>query len=284
MTMSTGEPVLVLDRFAEVRERLIALLRGLTDEHWAMPTVCAGWTVHDVALHLLGVNVSNVSRRRDGFGGNFAAFVPPGGDLADERTLATTLNAWNETWVLATRRISPRMLPDLLDATARQLEAYLETLDLFATGDAVSWAGPEPAPVWLDVAREYTEQWTHQAQIRDAVGAPLLDEPHLFAPVLAAFMHALPHTLRDLVRPTGTTLLVEILGPAGGIWAVARDDERWRFTDPEDVAPNRVRFDQDTAWRLVTKGLVPGFARKRTTIVGDEELGEEVLRMVSIIA
>jgi len=282
--MSTDEPVLVLDRFPELRERLVALLQGLTDEQWATPTVCAGWTVHDVALHLLGVNVSNVSRRRDGFVGNLAAFVPPGGDLADERTLAATLNAWNETWVLAMRRISPRMLPELLDATGRQLEAHLGTLDPFATGAPVSWAGPEPAPVWIDVAREYTEQWTHQAQIRDAVGAPLLDEPRLFAPVLAAFMHALPHTLRDLDRPPGTTLRVEVTGLAGGKWTAAREGEGWRFADPADAGPNRVIVDQDTAWRLVTKGLAPEAARARVAIAGDRELGEAVLQMVAIIA
>ena len=282
--MHTLEPVLVVDLFPELRAHLGALLATLTDEQWEMPTVCDGWTVHDVALHLLGVNVANVSRRRDRHPGNFATYAPAGGDLADERTLVATLNAWNEAWVLAARRISPALLRELLDSTGRALEAHLRTLDLFATGDPVGWAGPEPAPVWLDVAREYTEQWVHQAQIRDAVGAPPIDEPRLLAPVLAAFMHALPRTLRHLDRPSGTRLDVVVTGPAGGRWTALRVKSAWTLTAPGAPAGNRVTLDQDTAWRLATKGLAPDAARERVTVQGDPALGAAVLEMVAIIA
>jgi len=59
-------PVLVVEVFPEVRHRLVALLTELADTQWAAPTVCPGWSVKDVALHLLGVTVANISRRRDG--------------------------------------------------------------------------------------------------------------------------------------------------------------------------------------------------------------------------
>jgi hypothetical protein len=45
---------------------------------------------------------------------------------------------------------------------------------MFAMGEPVTWAGPEPAPIWLDIAREYTERWLHQAQVRDATRNPPL--------------------------------------------------------------------------------------------------------------
>lgn len=35
------------------RAALIADLEGLTDEHWGRPSLCAGWSVHDVAAHLV---------------------------------------------------------------------------------------------------------------------------------------------------------------------------------------------------------------------------------------
>src|SRR5258707_12794436 len=85
-----------------------------------------------------------------------------------------------------------------------------------ALGDPVSWVGPAPAPVWLDIAREYTEQWMHQAQIRDAIGVGGIRERRLFAPVLATFMLALPHALRGVIAPEGTRLRVVITGEAGG--------------------------------------------------------------------
>jgi len=42
------------------RHALIADLEGLSDEQWRTPSLCAGWTVHDVAAHLVG-NASPIS-------------------------------------------------------------------------------------------------------------------------------------------------------------------------------------------------------------------------------
>src|SRR6266852_4119801 len=75
---------------------------------------------------------------------------------------------FNDDWVRAARRLSPHVMRDLLAAAGPLLFAYFASLDLAATGGPVSWAGPAPAPVWLDVAREYTERWHHQQHIRDA--------------------------------------------------------------------------------------------------------------------
>jgi hypothetical protein len=58
--------------------------------------------------------------------------------------------------VEATRRISPRLLVELLTLTGPQVTAYFQSRDPFVLGEAVSWAGDAPAPVWLDVAREYS--------------------------------------------------------------------------------------------------------------------------------
>jgi uncharacterized protein (TIGR03083 family) len=38
------------------RRRFEAMLAGLTDDEWSAPTRCDGWTVQDVAAHLVGVN------------------------------------------------------------------------------------------------------------------------------------------------------------------------------------------------------------------------------------
>lgn len=42
------------------RHALIADLGGLDDEQWRAPSLCEGWTVHDVAAHLVG-NASAIS-------------------------------------------------------------------------------------------------------------------------------------------------------------------------------------------------------------------------------
>ena len=86
----------------------------------------------------------------------------------------------------------------------------------------MSWAGPGAAPVWLDLAREYSERWHHQQQIRDAASRPGLYDERLFAPVLDAFVRALPHTFRSADAPLGTTVQLIIEGPGGNQWCLRK--------------------------------------------------------------
>lgn len=174
--MNEPGAVLTTHLFPELLQHLLSLLDSLTDAEWQSATTLPGWTVKDIAQHLLGGDVGNLSRRRDNF------------------QLPVTINGWedivafvnrlNETWFEAGRRISPRLTRSLLAVTGEQWNEYVASLDPYALGGPVEWAGSAPAPIWFDVAREYTERWTHQAQIRDAVGRPGIREPRLFAPVL----------------------------------------------------------------------------------------------------
>ena len=275
-------PSLVLDLFPEERAALLELLSSLSDEEWGRPTVCPGWSAKDVALHLLGDDIGRLSRGRDAFAP--AAFAPTGrGDF--EAELLAFINRQNERWVEATRRLSPRLLIDLLRWSGEETRRYFESLDPYILGEPVSWAGPEPAPVWLDVAREYTERWLHQQQIRDAVGKPGLKERRLFAPVLDTFARALPQTYRDVAAPAGTHVRLTITGDAGGAWSLVRDGAGWRLHTHADGEPQAaVVLDQETAWRLFTKGISRDEALATATISGERALGLKVLETVSIIA
>jgi uncharacterized protein (TIGR03083 family) len=286
MHESATPPVHVMELYPEVREGGVRLLQSLQDWEWRLPTVCPGWDVHDVTSHIAGGLLANVSRRRDRHAGNFHDFEPRDNARLDEHErLIYTLNGWNEAWVLAGRRISPPLLIEIIDSAGRQLEEYFTTLNLAVLGDPVGWAGPESPPVWLDVAREYTELWTHLAQIREATGRGVVDAPHLLAPVLATFAYGIPHALRSIERPVGTAFTVVIRGEAGGQWWVKRAPSGWELhreaTGPADAV---VELDQVTAWRLATKGVSRDDARREVIIDGDIELGEGFLNLVAILA
>ena len=269
------EPVLVLDLFPEERAALIDVLSILTEDEWARPTACPGWSVKDVAGHILGVDLGNLSWRRDGFRAGGPA---PGADLV------AFVDRINAEWVRSARRLSPRVLLDLLATSGPPLFDYLGSLDLFAVAEPVSWAGPEPAPVWLDVAREYTERWVHQQQIRDAVGRPGLTDRRFLAPVLASFAHALPMAFRHMGAPRGTTVHLHIDGESGGDWSVVRTEDGWtlRVGGPP-AADARVVLDAGVAWRLFSKGLDPAEAERQAAFAGDRSLGMRVLHAVAII-
>jgi uncharacterized protein (TIGR03083 family) len=271
------QPILVVDRFPEILDALLSLLGGLSVDAWQRPTVCPGWCVKDVALHLLGVEVGNLSRRRDGHTATAS--------ITSWDELVAWLNDFNEAWVQAARRMSQRLLIDLLQDTGRQMCAFFRSLDPYALGGAVDWVGPEPAPIWLDLAREYTERWCHQQQIRDAVGQPGLTQPRYLAPVLAAFMWALPQTFRAISAVEGTVVTLTIHGASGGQWSVRQEEGAWRLYEG---APDRrnaeVLIDDAMAWRLCTRGLSQEHAREQVTLVGDQVLASQVYEMVSIIA
>jgi uncharacterized protein (TIGR03083 family) len=269
------EPIIVTHLFGEERTALLDVLGSLTDEEWRRPTVCAGWSVHDVAVHLLGGYAGNLSRRRDRFAN---AELPPGDDLVER------LDVYNEVWVEAARRLSPPILIQMLALLGDQLDAYFESVDAFETGGEVMWAGDGPAPVWLDLAREYTEHWHHQQHIRDATDRPILDEPRLMHPVLAAFAFALPKTFADIETPGGTSFTLTVTGPAGGDWTIV-DQNGWRlFEGRPPVSDARVVLPQDVVWRLFTKGISPAAAREAASIEGDQRLASHLFNAVAIIA
>ncbi|MBN1814097.1 MAG: maleylpyruvate isomerase N-terminal domain-containing protein [Anaerolineae bacterium] len=239
---------------------------------------CAGWSVKDVAAHLLGDEIGNLSRRRDGYSAISKS-------IAGWEALVAFVNESNVQWVEAARRISPRLLCDLIALTGGQMCEYSESLDPYATGGSVSWAGPDPAPVWLDIAREYTERWLHQQHIRDAVGEPGLKEPRYLAPVLDAFARALPYTYEKVNAADGTLVALTITGESGGQWFLLQESGLWklyRHVAQESYAETII--DQEDAWRLFTKGFSKSGMQERITVRGDQSLGLRILDMVSIIA
>lgn len=274
--MHPPEPVLVVDLFPDERALLLGLLSNLSLEEWEAPTACAGWSVKDVVAHLLGDDLGRLSRQRD----KFTTWNP----LPDEGLL-TFINRQNAEWVQAMRRLSPQILCELLRRSGDEVYSLFTSLDLFEPGPPVSWAGPEPAPVWLDVAREYTERWHHGQHIRDAVGAPRLLEPRFFAPVLATFVRALPHTFRDVDASEDSGVALTITGDSGGEWSISREVSRWALYAGTPLQPAvRVTLDQSVAWRLFTKGLSPEEAEREAHLEGDYHLGRTVLKTVAIIA
>jgi len=260
-------PVHLAHRFAPLDTELIALLRGLRPDDWGRPTACALWTVKDIAAHLLDGNLRRLSFQRDG--------LPPEPDvpLQGYADLVKYLDRLNAEWVAAARRISPPLLIDLLEHTGRQ------AAELFA------WAGEAQSVNWFDIGREYTERWLHQQQIRDAVGAPGLSSREWLHPVLDLFLRALPHRYRDVAAEPGTELQVAIAGAAGGDWTLRREPAEWRlYVGASPTPAAAVRMDQDTAWRLFSKGLDPAEARERVTLEGDQPLGSGVLATLAVMA
>ena len=276
--MKTPEPIIVADLFPPVLESLLELLSGLSADDWNKPTACARWSVKDITGHLLGGEIGILSRKRDGYAYSGNASI-------SWEDLVKLINRLNDTWVKATSRMSPGVLCELMKVTGEEVCEYFTSLDPYAIGGPVDWASSEPAPVWLDLAREYTERWHHQQQIRDAVGKPGLKEPRFFAPVLDAFVRALPLTYAEVDSEDGTLIALTIAGDSGGRWFLLRESGVWNlYIDADNTADAELVIDQDVAWRLFTKGISTDGALAQSTLIGNERLALKALNTVSVIA
>lgn len=270
-----------LELFPVLDRMLIGLLESLTEAEWNAPTVARLWKVKDVAAHLLDGNLRGLSISRDHY------FGEPAGNIHSYQDLVSFLNNLNMTWTRAAQRLSPKVLIELLAITGKQYATHLEALDPFDNAVfPVAWAGQETSPNWFHIAREYTEKFLHQQQIRDAVSKEGLMTKELYYPFLDTFMHALPYTFRNTEAAANTIVSVVVSTDIGGQWNITKTAAGWVLSkgDSTKASHSKVTIDPDTAWKLFSRSWTAEQVADKVTIAGDRALGEQVLKMVSVMA
>jgi uncharacterized protein (TIGR03083 family) len=304
---SGSDPILCAHLLRRVDEKLIELLRSLPASEWEAQTVAPRWKVRDVAAHLLDTVLRKLSLVRD-------AWQVEAVEIRSPADVAALVNRLNEEGVTVYRRLSPPVLIEMMKLACEQSADFHESLDPFAPAAfGVSWAGEETSLNWFDTARELTERWHHQQQIRLATNRPgnAMDRsgnvtdlagnateaagnateaagimtPELYHPVLDCFLRGLPHLYRETNAPPGTVLLVEIAGDSGGQWFLSRESDRWKLVKELVAAPSaRVTIPQEIAWRVFTKGIDRDSARAQIEIEGDPHLATHILELTAIVA
>jgi uncharacterized protein (TIGR03083 family) len=278
MNLSGTQPILCAPVIRQVDRHLIELLRSLETPEWDLSTIAPEWQVRDVAAHLLDTALRKLSRGRD-------QCRVENVDIRTHQDVIALVNRLNREGVIVYRRLSPPVLIALMQWACAQTADYYESLDPFADANiGVSWAGEMRSLNWFDVARELTERWHHQQQIRIAARRPGIMVPALYHPVLDTFLRGLPHAYRDVGCPVGTALLIQVAGDCGGHWCLLRSASGWAFTNelPSAIAAGVV-IPQEIAWRLFTKGIDREAARSQLTIQGDAALAQHVLHLVAIV-
>lgn len=274
----------VLPLFPELDDLLLSLLRGLHPTEWDLPTVAGRWRVRDVALHLLDGNLRTLSMLRDG---HFTGPGPASGSYAD---VVSYLNRLNQEWLNATQRLSSDVIIELLAQSGPSYYEYLTRLDPLAPATfAVAWAGEETSKNWFHIARDYTEKWHHQQQIRLAVGQEAaLYQPAFYQPYLAISMRAILYRLREFAAEVGDHVVVEVSGQGEGIWAFQRGPAGWELLDTIPAETTTVRthllVPGALAWRLFSKNITPAEALPYVVLKGDQHLGQWLLGTVAVMA
>lgn len=272
-------PIHTADLFPPLHRALIDLLNGLAPADWDRPTASPRWSVRDIAAHLLDGDLRKLSTTRDGF------IAPPDREIGGYADLVGFLNDLNETWVRAARRLSPRVLVELLEMSGAAVSEMVAALPPEAPSVfPVDWAGESVSANWMDTAREMTERWHHQMQIREAVGAPGLTGAEWMGPVLDVSVRSVPRAYAATPAPAGTGVVLRVTGGVERAWSIVRETDDWTMRDGAAADPAaEVRLDEDAAWRLFHNALSEASARARATLDGDPQLAAPIFRARSVM-
>lgn len=227
-TSPWGPPIDVLALLAREEQALVAILSGLGRDDWARPA--AEETVQDLAARILGAKLLRLSRDRDEH--------PPEAGFA-------------EHWLPAVGRLSPEVVFSMLVDSTAQLTDLWKHREPEELTDGV--------PGWLILARDYSWSWVRQQQIREAVGAPLLDEPEFRTPVVDTLLREVPSALRRITARPGRQIACTVAG--AGRWTARATAGGW--TIAPGAATSRAPLatlaaDADAVWRHCTDVAADG--------------------------
>jgi len=287
--------------FTPLRHELLALLRALGADKWDAPTVAGAWRVRDVAAHLLDGELRTLAAHRDGHA------LADGGSVQGYADVVGLVQRLNGEGVTAGRHWSARLLTDLLEVTGAWMSDFVATLDPDAPAlFAVAWAGEAESTNRFDTAREYTERWHHQMQIRLAAGdlgqpsvllaerwaRPLLDTavrvlPHAFRSTTVADGEAIELTVSSESRDDGVGSRRRLSGfdsPWRRVWSLLRENGTWRlYAGAVGTAAARVRGDPDAWWRLFFNAVPSEEASRAFEVEGDHTLVSPLWRARSVM-
>ena len=278
--MKKAEQIDVVALMPELDKLLFKLLEGLSDDDWDKQTIAPKWKVKDVAVQLLDGNLRRLSMLRDEYYGEKPENINSYQDLID------FLNRLNADWVKATKRLSPKVIIDLLKSSGKEYCDFLATLDPNDKAEfSVAWAGENESKNWFHVAREYTEKWHHQQQLRLAVG----DEKELlkekwYLPYLDTSVRALPHHYRDEKGEAKDLVKFTFLGETEKSWFLYYENG-WELLTSVGAEPKtEVRIRDEYAWKIFTKGMSRDKAIESSEIIGNKRLGEKIFDMIAVMA
>lgn len=278
--MKKAEQVDVVALMPELDKLLFKLLEGLSGDDWDKQTIAPKWKVKDVAVHLLDGNLRTLSMLRDEYYGEKPENINSYQDLID------FLNRLNGDWVKATKRLSPKVIIDLLKSSGKEYCDFLATLDFNDKAEfSVAWAGENESKNWFHIAREYTEKWHHQQQIRLAVGneQKLLEEKW-YVPYLDTSVRALPHHYRNINGEAKDLIKFTFIGKTEKSWYLYYENG-WELLTSINAKPkSEVRIRNENAWKVFTKGMTREEAIESSEIIGNKRLGEKIFDMIAVMA
>lgn len=269
----------LVQAYSQTVQAVIDIGRSCTDRDFDKPTVYDGWTVKDQISHVVGVE--------QWLSGSPLPRVP----VPDYRHVRTERDRARESMVELRRRMIGSKVVDELEGVLTKRLLQLDDPELTLDTEIKGVGGPAPA---REVLRErIADIWTHEQDMRQALGRP----GDLDSPGAAVFMDALCDELprlvaRDAGIPAGNVVIFDVTGPVVGRSGVrvevAEDGSPLGtplFTGtvhehPEDEQVTSITLSTDAITRRAAgRGSL---ADIHYTVQGDEDVAIRVLQALPI--
>ena len=211
-------------------DRLNDILGALAPEQWAAQSLCPGWSVSDVVLHLAQTE-EGVAATIEGQG----MPIPVEG--------ASNIDEAMEQWVRAERGADPS------DVHARWNDARKRALDALRSADPdtpLTWAAAPLRPKTLATTR-LSEHWIHTMDVAEPLRIDNPDTEDLEHIAWLA-LRSIPYAFSRAGAGDPPTVRAELTTPSGGPWTFGPDDAECVITGSMGelcrVAARRVPADQ----------------------------------------
>jgi uncharacterized protein (TIGR03084 family) len=202
----------ILTALAEQHRELAGLVDPLTNEGWALPSRCPGWTVSDVVLHLAQTDelaLASVTGRlgvaSDALAGGFAT--------------ADSVDGGADAMVAAQRGASSTEVRERWRRGAFELRRALAETD---PSTRVPWVVGEMAARTLATTR-LAECWIHTGDVLTALDRPIVATDRMRHIVRLAW-RTLPYAFARAGRELTGPVELDLTGPGGEGWDFIPDE------------------------------------------------------------
>ena len=265
----------LVSSFEGVWGDIIALCDGLTDEQWALPTDCPGWSVQDHIAHMIGTERMFLGEQPDAGAIEAAA-------VEDAAHVRNDIGKANEQWIASYRSFSgKKVLDEFRAVTERRLDALRALTGADWDREGFTPEGPGPYRVFMEI--RVFDCWYHDQDIREALYRPgYFDGPVADLSIGRIPPKGLPYVVgKKAGAPPDSTVIFEVAGNPRLVAAVHVPPEgRAALLDTAPAtATVALIMDRRTFTRLAGGRWSGDQARAAggLRIEGDQELGNRVV-------
>ncbi|WP_161937819.1 maleylpyruvate isomerase family mycothiol-dependent enzyme [Serinicoccus chungangensis] len=281
-----------VEAYRQVLLSMVNTCDGLREAEWDLPTDCPGWRVRDHVAHTVHIE--------DYLSGSEHPVVEERIEVGSPEHVRNEGGVWMEQGVRSRAALTPDQLLAELRGLVEIRSADLYARDLALDSTVRSIRDKETSFERL-VRLRLCDVWTHEQDIREAVGRPGSLDGDGAATWTATVLEALPQVVLRQVQPEpGTVVILESTGPATGRAGVRIDvDEDGEpvahelFTghsaeEGDDVPVTDSGEEAVTTISLSTHALARRTAGRASTedtayhVQGDEELARAVLDALTL--